>query len=161
MTEQGEATKLPPHMRVKHRDRTLRSAAVIAGASVWRCIVLDLSTSGARIAFASPVNLPVSFALRLRDGATYPAVKRWEKGLELGVQFTAPPDPSGDEGQVRRAAEALHGLSIDPATGSVAILRAERFLGDEHLRDAVEVFEQARERLIAVLRPHAARPQRR
>jgi hypothetical protein len=77
--------------------------------------------------------------------------------LQVGVAFTAPPAATGDQGQVRRAAEALEALrtllSIDPA----GTLRTERFFGDEHLREAVEAFEAAYEVLTTTLKPHASR----
>jgi hypothetical protein len=143
--------------RVDGRGRMLKAGSIFFGGTTLTCTVLDLSTSGARLAFGTPVALPTSFTLQLRDGSTYPSVRRWTRGSQVGVAFTAPPAATGNPGQTRRAAEALEALrtlsSIDPA----GILRTERFFGDEHLRKAVEAFEAAYEVLTTTLKPHASR----
>ena len=145
------------HPRVDRRERMLKMGTVLVGDTTHTCTVRDMSTSGARIAFGTPVALPISFILQLRDGSTYSVVCRWARGLEAGVEFTAPPAATFDQGRVRSATEALEALQTLSLTDPAGILRTGRFFGDEHLRNAVEAFETAYELLTTTLRPHASR----
>lgn len=146
------------HPRVARREHTAKSAHVLIGDAAFKCVVLDLSAAGARISFASPVSLPEFFQLRIRDGSTYEARRRWSRGPQAGVEFTAAASASGDAGQARRALEALEGLQVAIAADWLKILRAERYFGDEALRQAVQDIEAAHERLREKLRPHTVAP---
>lgn len=155
VSDQAPSARQP---RAARRDQTVKSAHVLIGETALRCVVMDMSAAGARIAFASPVSLPSVLALRIRDGSTYPAVRRWSRGLEAGLEFTAPASPSGTEGHARRAQEALEMLRTSGTTGWLGILRAERYFGDEDLRQTAEAIEVAQEQLRLKLRQHASRP---
>ena len=143
--------------RQGRRDLVLKRGQIIFGDSVLNCIVLDMSPHGARVDFGAPVEVPVHLDLRLHDGTTYPALQRWSRGTQIGLRFAGPVEASGDEGHARRAFQALQALqSADPA-GCLETLRAERFFGDEGLRQAAEAAEAAHARLVGMLQPHAAR----
>ena len=141
--------------RDTQRDRVIKSAQITFGNSVLDCIVLNISVSGARVAFGIPALVPEIMVLRLRDGSSYPACRRWARGMEIGLAFTGRVIASGDEGRIRRAGAALEAAHATDPTGWLQILRAERFFGDETLRQAAEAAEAAYMRLEATLRPHA------
>jgi hypothetical protein len=140
--------------RNNQRDRVIKSALVLVGNTTFTCILRDISTSGARISFSTPMMLPKEFSLRLSDGSTYPAIRRWTRGLDVGLEFTAASSATGNEGQARRAAEALESLTASTEAKWLAIVRAERYFGDEALHQAVEAVEIAHEQLKAKLRLH-------
>ncbi|MDR7038622.1 MULTISPECIES: PilZ domain-containing protein [Methylobacterium] len=54
------------------------------------CAVTDLSSIGARLAFAEIGLLPVRFVLRLGALAARPARLVWRRGPEIGVAFEVP-----------------------------------------------------------------------
>ena len=139
------------------RDLMLRSGQIIFGDSVVNCVVQDMSPYGARVDFGAPVVVPEEVHLRMNDGTTYRALQRWSRGTQLGLRFAGPAEASGDQGHARRAFQALQALQAAAPAGCTEILRAERFFGDEELRQAVEAAEAAHARLAEVLRPHAAR----
>jgi hypothetical protein len=139
------------------RDRVLKSGQVIFGNSVLDCILLDVSVSGARLSFSTPVPVPEVVALRLSDGSTYPARRAWTRGAEVGLEFTGRVGASGDQGHIRRAWAALQAVQVADPVSWLQILQAERFFGDETLHQAAKAAEAAHMRLEAALRPHAVR----
>jgi hypothetical protein len=145
-----------PDLRGVARRGVLWSAKVDAAGLVLDCIVLDISVRGARLRFGAPVALPDRIALRLRDGTRYEARRCWSRGAQVGVEFLGPGAALAPDAVVgRRAQAALEAVRAgDPATWLPA-LRAERFFGDEALRQAAEAAEVAHHRLLAALRPHA------
>ncbi|MBP0446817.1 PilZ domain-containing protein [Roseomonas sp. SSH11] len=142
------------HERRGRRDRVLKSAQVVFGGAAIDCVVLDISSNGARVSFSSPVEVPELLALRLNDGSTYPALRRWVRGTDMGLQFTGPVMASGDEGHLRRAHQAMEALRAARGMGWLEILRAERHFGDEALREAAHALEAAHQQLEAALMPH-------
>lgn len=143
--------------RGAERDSVLKGASVTFGNSTLDCIVLNISISGARVSFATPVTIPKIVNLRLRDGSTYPAHRRWARGMDVGLEFTRAATARGDEGRIRRAWAALEAIQAADPFAWLGILRAERFFGDETLHQAAEAAEAAHMRLEAALRPHAVR----
>ena len=142
--------------RGAQRNRVLKSAQIIFGSSALNCVVLDISVSGARVNLTAPATIPEVVALRLRDGSTYPACRRWARGAEIGLEFTGRAAASGDSGHARRAWAALEAVRAADPTGWLQVLRSERFFGDETLQRAAEAAEAAHMRLEAALRPHAS-----
>jgi hypothetical protein len=52
------------------------------------CTVRDLSAGGAKLAFGSIPKLPQVFQLEIpSQGATHEVELRWQRGLQVGVQF--------------------------------------------------------------------------
>lgn len=142
------------------RHGVLWAAQVVFGQAVLDCIVLDISLGGARVRFGAAVTLPSHVALRLRDGTVYEAVPRWFRGTMVGLEFlgagTALPDAHG---VARRARAALRAVRASDPTGWLTLLQADRFFGDEALRQAAEAAERAHHRLQAALQAHAATPE--
>jgi hypothetical protein len=143
--------------RVARRDRVIKTGVVLIGETTINCIVRDISITGARISFPTPILVPAVFSLRVSDGSTYPAVRRWMRGLEVGLEFTAAPSAAGNEGDARRAFEALAGLKTSITAHWLEIVRAERYFGDEALRQAAEAVETAHAQLKTRLQLHAFR----
>ncbi|MDI3307351.1 MAG: hypothetical protein QJR07_21470 [Acetobacteraceae bacterium] len=160
MEQEGTGRSNEQGRRGADRNRVLKGAQVIFGSSTLNCVVLDISVSGARVSLTSPAVIPEIVALRLRDGSTYPACRRWARGTEIGLEFTGRARASGDAGHVRRAWAALEAVRAADPTGWLQILRGERFFGDEALQRAAEAAEAAHMRLEAALRPHAAGEER-
>jgi hypothetical protein len=68
---------------------TLRSAT-----GFIECIVLDLSRSGAKLAFNAPAALPTTaaVALVLEGVGTFRAAAAWQRAEFAGIRFLDPPD---------------------------------------------------------------------
>jgi hypothetical protein len=57
------------------------------GSSVWKCIVRDITSLGARLEFQDAPDLPMAFNLTL-DGKTLRRCSlRWRNANEAGVSF--------------------------------------------------------------------------
>lgn len=137
--------------RRSRRDSVLKRAQIVSGGVLHDCIVLDSSAAGARLRCGTPLPLPPQVELRYAGGAAVPAVVRWCRGTDVGVEFV-------QEGRrLRRdtaerawsAYEALRDGQLDKA---VRLLRAEGFFDDETLREAVAAAEAARQRLEDAIR---------
>jgi len=85
--------------RVEHRNRVFKRGRIIFGDgfSTLDCIIRDLSSRGARITVEDQIAVPQIFSFALLDsGAIYSAVRRWQRGRSIGLEFseTAPDDRS-------------------------------------------------------------------
>jgi hypothetical protein len=79
----------PTQRRGAERRKTLLTGKVVFNdmASVFDCVVRDMSETGARLKLAAPVQVPPVFGLRLTDGRYYRCKVRRRAALELGVEF--------------------------------------------------------------------------
>ena len=137
------------------RQSVLLSGRVEAGGASLDCIVLDVSRRGARLQFGVPVSLPAEVSLVLRDGSRHAARRCWSRGNQVGLEFLGAPRIAVNEAEHRRARGMVERVqATDPATWLPA-LRAERYFGDDAVREAAEALEVAHMRLLATLRPHA------
>jgi hypothetical protein len=73
------------------RKTALKGGQLIIGSALLDCFVLNMSDTGARVSFRTPVEVPEAVTLRLGDGSTYPALCIWARETEVGLQFTAAP----------------------------------------------------------------------
>ena len=87
--------------RRERRHKVLKEGKVML--SEWasvKCVVRDISASGARLEFDGPVHLPSAFHLCIVSAdLTIPAVLAWQQQSEAGVRFTG----VGAAGNVDRA----------------------------------------------------------
>lgn len=143
--------------RREPRQRVLKGGKVLFDHSTFDCHVIEISGSGARVRFNIPVALPEEFVLRLRDGASYPAVRRWSLGNEVGMEFTGPAIANNDEALGRSAADALEMLRRVEIAKCYDLLQEERFFGNENLRRAADTARTAMFHLETILRQHAAK----
>ena len=143
--------------RREPRKRVLKGAKVLFEHAVFDCLVLDISNYGARIRFNTPVVLPPTVTLHLRDGASYKSLRRWSLGNEVGLEFDGPAVASNDAGSGRAAVEALGALRSVDLAKCYDILLTERFFGNENLRQAADAARTACFTLETILRQHAAK----
>ncbi len=76
--------------RIEHRNRVFKRGRIILGDgfSTMDCVIRDLSIRGARISLEDQVTLPQRFSFSvMENGATYPAVRRWQRGRSIGIEF--------------------------------------------------------------------------
>ena len=98
-------------MTTLDRRKSLRQAHSIegrigyAGKYRLRCLILNISSIGAKLALKAPADLPAEFILsisRQDTGREYWARTTWRRGNVLGVAFTEPPKGSTPIYGVRR-----------------------------------------------------------
>jgi hypothetical protein len=65
----------------------IKEVDVLFGFSSLRAVVLDLSSTGARVYFPSPQEMPDVVVLRLPDGAFHAACCKWRRDGEAGFVF--------------------------------------------------------------------------
>jgi len=147
--------------RRDHRKSVIQAGKVVFGNAVFDCLVLDIAPTGARVRFSIPVAIPETVVLRMREGTSYPAARRWSRGTEVGLEFTGPPIVESDEIRGRQATVALELLRGGDLARCFDALQRERFFGDETLRNAAEAARDAHAHLEDTLKKHAARPARR
>ena len=142
--------------RREGRKAFLKRAQVLFEGGGFDCIVENMSKSGARVRFASPMPLPDALALRFHDGTSHPARRCWAHGESAGLEFSGA-GPAA-EAERRHLAQAVGEAvaAADPA-GAVGLLRNAWFFGDENLRRATEAVEIAWARFLTALDPHVAR----
>lgn len=88
-TDAPEAAEL----RQSIRSSSLKSVKIVVGGkftqSVVDGVVLDSSAQGLRVRTASPALIPEWVTLKYRDGETYRAQRRWQRGNEIGFKLAA------------------------------------------------------------------------
>ena len=75
--------------RRKPRQRCLFACRIVFGPEAFTLdgMIRDVSDTGARIRLLSPIPLPKSFRIILRDGVCQETETVWRRGQELGVRF--------------------------------------------------------------------------
>ncbi len=76
--------------RVERRHRVYKRGRIIFGDgfSTIDCTIRDLSTRGARIAVEDQLTVPPRFSFAILDtGEVHSAVRRWQRGRSIGVEF--------------------------------------------------------------------------
>jgi len=80
--------------RASPRKRTLLQGSIVFNDrfSLIKCVVRDLSETGARIAFEHPIDIPPEFHLEIaRKGISRRCRVSWSKGKEHGLMFLGAP----------------------------------------------------------------------
>jgi hypothetical protein len=85
MGDRGMSTERRQHGRV----RVLRRARIVYGRgwSSLDCVILDLSSAGARIKVVAMLGFPERFELRIDSGSAREAVVRYRAADVTGVEF--------------------------------------------------------------------------
>ncbi|MEX0852804.1 MAG: diguanylate cyclase [Bauldia sp.] len=76
--------------RAERRNRVFKRGRIILedGFSTVDCMIRDLSSHGARVTVEDQVALPAHFSFAVLDtGTVYLAMRRWQRGRSIGVQF--------------------------------------------------------------------------
>ena len=84
--------------RRSQRARSLLKGQIIFNNrfSILDCTIRDISDTGARIAFAHPVEIPAEFDLSVpKKGSTIRAKVVWSNGNEHGIMFIKDPEAHG------------------------------------------------------------------
>lgn len=84
------AESVPDDCRRRTRRRhVLRNALIVfrGGHCTLRCVVCDVSETGARLKPADPGMCPDAFVLKLTDGPSRHCEVAWRKGGMVGVRF--------------------------------------------------------------------------
>jgi hypothetical protein len=91
MSVSSSSPDLPPdNRRGKPRARTIKSGKLFFGGfhkTVFDCLVLDLSETGARIETAVMIDAPETAFLQIQDEMIGPMKKRWASGNQIGFEF--------------------------------------------------------------------------
>jgi GGDEF domain-containing protein len=89
-TQPQAAERRAENRRSEHRNRVFKRGRIIFGDgfSTMDCVVRDLSLHGARISMEDQIALPQRFSFSILDsGTTYRAVRRWQRGTAIGIEF--------------------------------------------------------------------------
>lgn len=87
----------PNKGRTADRRRVLKSGVIAYNGRhvTMTCGVRDFSASGARLLVQGSMTAPDTFELMIElDGLEAPCEVVWRRGQEVGVRFTAPPQPA-------------------------------------------------------------------
>jgi hypothetical protein len=140
--------------RRRRRSSVLKWAQLVCGPSLHDCRILDSSEDGVRIQLEVPVVLPERVVLRLEGGISIPALHRWSRGADAGLEFAQ--EAGTAQGSLAERIWAMHEMLLEGRTdGALRQLRATGFFGDPALEQAAGEAEAARARLAGALRAAA------
>jgi len=73
--------------RIAPRHHVVRRAQIGSGSMSISCATFDLSVTGARLCLLEAGDFPPRVFLRLQDGAVRVARRRWQRDMQVGVEF--------------------------------------------------------------------------
>jgi hypothetical protein len=136
--------------RRETRTGVIKRAKIVFGRSVIDCVVLNVSTSGARVRTDVVVPVPEQVILRFSGGSAFVAQVQWALGTELGFKFDGLAPLAEDAASM--ALSAFNALPTDDLETSMRLLRSARFFDDPMLTKAAEEAEAAYARFKAALK---------
>lgn len=94
MVQTAPARTEATQRRGTSRQRCFFACRIVFGPEAFTldATIRDVSDTGARIRLPSPMPLPKSFRVILRDGMCQETEIVWRRGQELGVRFLVPVD---------------------------------------------------------------------
>lgn len=137
--------------RRERRTRVLKGVKVLFGTSVIDGLVLDVSSTGARIRTSAAPTIPEHVTLRFSGGSVFMAQRRWVRGEEMGFNFDLA-GPLADDHAVSVALSAYNNLLANDPEIPIQLLRAAKFFDDPALAKVAEEAEAAHARFKAVLK---------
>ena len=131
--------------RTAPRSASQKPARLVVASGVYDCLVSDISERGACVRIVVRTAADGNVVLDAGDGHSYRAVRRWARGMDMGLAF-AP----------KRAAEWLDNSETTFATiwasaEAVKRLRSADFFADPTSLQAAEEAEKALIRLLVTL----------
>jgi hypothetical protein len=132
------------------RTGVLKRAKITFGRSVIDCIVIDVSSGGARVRTEVVTAVPEQVVLRFSGGSAFVARLQWALGTELGFAFDGLAPLTDDAASL--ALSAFNALPADGLETPLRLLRSARFLDDPVLAKAAEEAEIAYARFKAALK---------
>jgi hypothetical protein len=74
----------------------IKRGQVASGEAILRCVVLDVSLTGARVHLSTAVEVPEVVILRLPDGSKRRARRSWQRDAEVGFEFLEDAEPDAE-----------------------------------------------------------------
>lgn len=127
--------------RRETRTGVLKRAKIAFGCAVIDCVVLDVSSSGARVRTDVTATIPDRVILRFAGGGAYVAHVQWTQGTELGFAFDGLAPLAEDAASL--ALSAFNALPANDLDIPIRLLRSVRFFDDPVLAKATEAAEAA------------------
>ncbi len=139
------------------RQGVLKGAKLVLSAtSVVDCVVLNVSSRGARVRLPAMMTLPAQMTLCFRGGAAFTAGLRWARAEEVGLEWIGPASLTARA--AAEAAEIAQAVArLDPAA-VLATLRERRHFDDPRLALLAEDWQAAHARLLVALAAPAEAP---
>jgi hypothetical protein len=138
--------------RREKRHPLIKMARITFDAAVLDGVVLNVSSSGARIYLPVKGAVPEQVLLHLPDGVTHPARLHWQHVDEIGLEFI--PVVAPGKARHEHAWAACRAARDADLTEVVRLLQSGEFFNDDALRQAALEAEAAYVRLIVALRRH-------
>jgi PilZ domain len=88
-------TEAVVRVRQSRRSKMIKRAQIAFDGSVLDCALLDISPTGALVHLFAPADVPDITTLRLSQGESRTARRRWQRGAQVGLEFVgkaSPPD---------------------------------------------------------------------
>jgi hypothetical protein len=85
-----------PERRSSRRIGMIKRGQVASGEALLRCVVLDVSATGARVHLTAAVEVPEVVILRLPDGSKRRARRSWRRDAEIGFEFLEDVEPNAE-----------------------------------------------------------------
>ena len=137
------------------RQPVLKTAKVMFANSVVDCLVLDVSPTGVRVSTETYFAFPEAVTLEFRSGGVWRAVRRWQRGLETGFEYTG---FAGLHAAAAAEASVLYDLARNAGLRDVIErLAVARWYDDTELRAAAEGAEAAVRKLERALQVASGR----
>ena len=137
----NEQTDNSDTRRREARTSVLKRAKIAFGRAVIDCVVLDVSSSGARVRTDVVATIPDRVILRFSGGGAYAARVQWMLGTELGFAFDGLAPLAEDVASL--ALSAFNALPANDLDIPIRLLRSARFFDDPVLAKATEAVEAA------------------
>ncbi len=138
-------------MRRANRQRVFKSGKIVFGeaGTTVDCLIRDESPTGILIETDVFVEVPEQVKVKITNGGTFLALRRWALGNKIGFEFVG--DRIHDNptlATMRGVLEVLHTQGIHQAVQS---LRIARFFDNQDIQTAAKDAEAATKRLEALL----------
>lgn len=151
----GEATgSMLAERRNATRIPVIKSAKLVVGdgysQGIYNCLVLDESIGGALVDLGAVFSLPDEVIFHMMGGATHRARRCWAAGSKVGLEFVGDQIVSAETAQ--EMVEIAKLIRAQGLPAGIAALRAQRFFGQDTLRQVAEEAENAYHKLEAILR---------
>lgn len=135
--------------RRERRHAVIKRAKIVFEGSVIDCVVVDVSTCGARVCTSAVVLVPELVVLRFSGGGAFFARRRWSRGMEMGFAFEGPAPLT--EHAALLASSVFEALSSHDLEEPIRILRDARFFDDPELGQVTEELEDVYARFKTLL----------
>ncbi|MDE8348557.1 MAG: hypothetical protein POG74_03615 [Acidocella sp.] len=133
------------------RQRVVKSGKIIFGVAdiAIDCLICDETSDGVLVETNTPVVVPVDVKIRLTNGGTYPAARRWALGNKIGFEFSG--TRVFDPATIMGMSQIHHILQTQRIKQALLSLRRSGFFDNDEIRRVAEDAEAATLRLEQLL----------